>query len=169
MSWFERISHVTADATSRPTRRRCGRRVTMKYSTRRDARRVAPVGAHRGFPRAQNEVRSRPRPHITRSKDATSRLERISSVPTDATSRSTRRRRGRRLTVKYSTLAAPLGGSSRSVLTVGSPVLRTRCARGDARKTLTPRTPRLGLSEFRPCQPMRRVAPLDDNAAAGSQ
>ena len=59
--------------------------------------------------------------------------------------------------------------SRRSVRTVGSPVLRTRCARGHAPKSPIPRTPTLGLSEFRPCQPVRRVAPLDADAAAGSQ
>ena len=62
------------------------------------AQRVEPDNAHRGFPRAQNAVRSRPRP-----------------------------------------------------------------------QTPIPRTPTLGLSEFRPCQPVRRVAPLDADAAAGSQ
>ena len=90
-SWFERISPVPADATSRPTRRRRGRRLTVKYSTRRDARRVAPVGAHRGFPRAQNAVRSRPRPQRACLKDADSWFERISPVPAGAMSRPTRR------------------------------------------------------------------------------
>ena len=37
-----------------------------------------------------------------------------------------------------SQLAAPLGVSNRSVLTVSSPVLKTQCARGHARKTHTP-------------------------------
>ena len=157
---FGRISFVPTDATARPTRRRRGRRLTMKYSTRRAAWRVEPVGAHREFPRAQNAMRSRPRPQNTHPKDADSWFERVSSVPTDATSRPTRRRRGRRLTMKYP-LAKQLGVSSRSVLTVGSPVLKTPCARGHARTALSLRTSTLDLSKLRPCQPMRRVAPVD--------
>ena len=64
-SSFELLSFVPTDATGRPTRRRRGRRLNMKYSTRRAARRVEPVGAHREFPRALNAVRSRPRPQST--------------------------------------------------------------------------------------------------------
>ena len=65
-------------------------------------------------------------------------------------------------------LAAPLGVSNRSVLTVSSPVLQTQCARGYGHALHTPRTPHLRFSYFRSCQQMRQVAPLDADAAAGS-
>ena len=61
--------------------------------------------------------------------------------------------------------AAPLGVVNWSVLTVGFPALKPSCARGHARFTHNPRTPRFRLSYFPPCQPMR-LAPLDTDAAA---
>ena len=48
----------------------------------------------------------------------------------------------------------------------GFPELKPPCARGHARFVHNPRTPRLCLSYFPPYQPMRRVAPLDADAAA---
>ena len=100
-------------------------------------------------------------------KDATSSFQLLSFVLTNATSHPTRRRRVRRLNMKYSTRGAArrveLAGAHREI-----PRLKTQCARGHARETYTSRTPRLRLSDFRPCQPMRRVAPLDADASAGS-
>merc|ERR1711938_136264 len=58
--------------------------------------------------------------------------------------------------------------SNRSVLSVSFPALETQCARGYGRKAYTPRTPHLRFSYFRSCQPMRQVAPLVADAAAGS-
>ena len=52
------------------------------------------------------------------------------------------------------------------VLTVGFPELKLPCARDYARFTHNPRTQRLRLSYFPPYQSMRRVAPLDADAAA---
>ena len=103
---FQLLSFVPADATGRPTRRRRSRLLNMKFSTRRAARRVEPVGAHREFPRAPNAVRSRLLPQATLSKDATSLFHLLSFVATDATGRPTRGRRGCRLNVKFSTSRA---------------------------------------------------------------
>ena len=97
---------VPTDATGRPTRRRRGRRLNMKFSTRRAARHVEPVGAHRAFPRAPNAVRSWLRPQLALTKDATPSFQLLSFVPTDATGRPTRRQRGRRLKRKFSTRRA---------------------------------------------------------------
>ena len=78
----------------------------MKFSTRRAARRVEPVGAHREFPRAPNAVRSWLRPQLALTKDATPSFQLLSFVPIDATGRPIRRRRGRRLNMKFSTRRA---------------------------------------------------------------
>ena len=51
-------------------------------------------------------MRSRPWPRNAYFKDATSSFQLLSSVPTDATGRPTRRRRGRRVNMKYSTRRA---------------------------------------------------------------
>ena len=75
--------------------------------------------------------------------------------------------RASRVTASAATHAvAPLGVANWSVLTVGFPELKPPCARGHARRTHNPMTPRLRLSYFPPYQPMRRVAPLDADAAA---
>ena len=147
---FSYLGSVPTDATSRHTRRRRGRRLNVKCCARGAARRVEPVGAHREFPRAQNAVRSRPRPQRAGFKDATSSFERLSSVPTDATSRPTRHRRGRR--VKYSSRGAArrveLAGAHREI-----PRLKTQCTRGNVHKTHTSRTPpiyQLNIGSYSP-------------------
>ena len=81
-----RVAPLDADAAARWQAR----------NTRRGAaRRGELAGAHFAFHRAQTAMRSRSCPLHTYPKDATSSFELLSSVPADASSRPTRRRRGR--------------------------------------------------------------------------